>query len=73
MAEEFRTTAPGIGDTMEKSETFDRSDASLDLLRVALAAYAAHLDARARVRIPGAMTPWGRSARIANLRPFHTR
>jgi hypothetical protein len=44
---------------------------TFDLLRVALAAYAAHLAKRGGVLIPGAATPWGRSARIANLRQFH--
>jgi hypothetical protein len=61
MADQIRTVPPDAGRTIDRP----------DLLRVALAAWAAHLAYRARVRIPGAMTPWGRSARMANLRQFH--
>jgi hypothetical protein len=63
-ADELLADPAGTGGTAE------RSDATRDLLRVALAAYAAHLEKHARLRIPGASTPWGRSARIANLRRF---
>jgi hypothetical protein len=58
--DEFRTVPPVVGDKP-------------DLLRVALAAWALHLAKRARVRIPSAPTPWGRSARMANLRQFNGR
>jgi hypothetical protein len=51
----------------------DKPEATPDLLRVALAAYAAHLDSHAHARAAAATTPWGRSARIANLRRFETR
>ena len=57
---------------VNKRQEPERPDSS-DLLRVALAAYAAHLEKQARVRIPGATTPWGRSARIASLRRFDAR
>ncbi len=65
-ADEFRTVPPDAGGTAHRPD-------SPELLRVALAAWAAHLAKRARVRVPGAATPWGRSARIANLRQFHGR
>ena len=61
MADRIRTVPPDAGGTIDRP----------DLLRVALAAWAVHRAKRARVRIPGAATPWGRSARMANLRQFH--
>jgi hypothetical protein len=66
-ADESRTGAPDAGGTI------DGADAAPDLLRVALAAWAAHVDQHSRGRIPGAATPWGRSARIAGLRRFDAR
>lgn len=38
-----------------------------DLLRVALVAYAAHLNQRALVRIPRGMTAWGLAGRLAQV------
>ncbi|HEY2773715.1 MAG TPA: hypothetical protein VGK20_06660 [Candidatus Binatia bacterium] len=63
MVDEFRTVPPGVGGLGGRP----------DLLRVALAAYAAHMQQRARVRIPRAQTPWGLSARIASIQRMGTR
>jgi hypothetical protein len=63
MVDEFRSVPPGVGGVAGRP----------DLLRVALAAYAAHLEKRARVRIPRSSTPWGLSGRIANIRRLNTR
>ena len=61
--DEFRSVAPGVGGLAGRP----------DLLRVALAAYAAHFQQRARVRIPRGITPWGLSARIAQIQRLCTR
>lgn len=66
-ADEVRTATAGNGDVAGEP------DSRAELLRVALAAYAAHLAERARVRMAGASTAWGRSARIANLRGHQPR
>jgi hypothetical protein len=63
MVDESRNVAPGAGGPAARP----------DLLRVALAAYAAHLQQRARVTIPRAMTPWGLSARIAQVQRLQSR
>ena len=63
MVDEFRSVPPGVGGVAGRP----------DLLRVALAAYAAHLHKRARVRIPRQTTPWGISARIAQVQRLRTR
>ena len=63
MVDEFRNVPPGVGGLAGRP----------DLLRVALAAYAAHLQQRARVRIPRSITPWGLSARIAQIGRLNTR
>ena len=57
MDDEFRNVPPGVGGVAGRP----------DLLRVALAAYAAHLSKRARVRTPRASTAWGISARLAQV------
>jgi hypothetical protein len=67
MGETADPTSPGVGGTV------DKADPTADLRRVALAAYAAHLDKHARLPVAGASTPWGRAARIANLRRFNVR
>lgn len=63
MVDEFRTVPPGVGGLSGRP----------DLLRVALAAYAAHLQQRARVRIPRGTTSWGLSARLTQIRRLNTR
>ena len=63
MVDEFRNVPPGVGGLAGRP----------DLLRVALAAYAAHLQKRARVRIPRGTTTWGISARIAQVQRLQTR
>lgn len=63
MVDEFRNVPPGVGGLAGRP----------DLLRVALAAYAAHLQKRARVRIPRETTAWGLSARIAQVQRLQTR
>jgi len=44
-----------------------------DLLRVALAAYGAHLHKRAGVRVPRQLSNWGMAARIASVQRLQTR
>lgn len=61
--DEFRNVPPGVGGLAGRP----------DLLRVAMAAYAAHLQQRARVRIPKQMTPWALSARLGNVQRLQTR
>jgi hypothetical protein len=61
--DEFRNVPPGVGGLAGRP----------DLLRVALAAYAAHLQQRARVRIPRGMTPWALSARLSSVQRLQTR
>ena len=63
MVDEFRNVPPGVGGVAGRP----------DLLRVALAAYAAHLEKHARVRIPRGLTPWSLSARIAAIQRIGTR
>ena len=63
MVDESRNVPPGVGGLAGRP----------DLLRVALAAYATHLQQRARVRTARGITPWGLSARIAQIRRMSTR
>jgi hypothetical protein len=63
MVDEFRSVPPGVGGVAGRP----------DLLRVALAAYAAHLQKRARVRIPRGLTAWSLSARLASVQRLRTR
>jgi len=61
--DEFRSVPPGVGGLAGRP----------DLLRVALAAYAAHLQKRARVRVPRGLTPWALAARIGSVQRIGTR
>ena len=61
--DEFRIVPPGVGGPAGRP----------DLVRVALAAYAAHLEKRARVRIPRGLTPWSLAARIGSVLRLQTR
>jgi hypothetical protein len=63
VVDEFRTVPPGVGGVSGRP----------DLLRVALAAYAAHLQKRARVRIPRGLTPWSLSARLTAVQRLGSR
>jgi hypothetical protein len=63
VVDEFRNVPPGVGGVAGRP----------DLLRVALAAYAAHLQKRARVRIPRGLTAWSLSARAASVQRLNTR